>query len=179
MPSAKTNLTIKGFEEAVAKLANIADKKQMDRRINAAFKKAALPIVEIAKSKAPVDTGALRKSIILNSKKLRNGNRSVRIGPQTGFVGDFVGTEKKGGQISFRKPSKYAHLVEYGYTLRNGKKKRRKPFMRPAAARAGGQTFINKAAELLGKSYARLAKQKGVSAVTSTGGGKILPDVIK
>ena len=174
MPSAKTNLTIKGFEEAVAKLANIADKKQMDRRINAAFKKAAEPVLEIAKSKAPKDTGALRDSIILNSKKLRNGNRSVRVGPKTGFVGDFAGTKEKGGAVSFSKPSKYAHLVEYGFTMRNGRKKRGKPFMRPAAARAGGQRFIDKAAKLLGKSFARLAKKKGVTIRSSTGGGKIV-----
>lgn len=179
MPSAKTNLTIKGLDEAVGKMLWIADKKQTDRRITSAMKVAAKPLLVLAKNKVPVDSGALRDSLIINSRKLKNGNRSIRMGPQTGFVGRFSGSRKKGGTVTLRKPSKYAHLVEYGFEARNRKggpvlkKVRARPFMRPANARAGGQKFIDRTAKALGKDFVRIAKQK-LRAQTKSGGGKIL-----
>ena len=166
MPSVKTNLTIVGLDDAVGKLLWISDKKTTARRIATAMRNAAKPILEIAKSKAREDTGALKESLIINSRKLRNGNRSIRVGPKTGWVKN-------------RKPSKYAHLVEYGFKAKNRKggpviaEVRRKPFMRPAAARAGGQVYIDRVTKALGKAYTRIAKQK-LKSVTTSGGGKIV-----
>ena len=166
MASTKANLTIVGLDDAIGKLLFIADKKTTAKRIATAMRSAAKPILQIAKSKVPVDSGSLKDSLIINSKKLRNGNRSVRIGPKT-------------GPVSNRKPSKYAHLVEYGFKARNRKggpiiaEVRRTPFMRPAAARGGGQVYIDRVTKALGKAYTRLAKQK-LKAETTMGGGKIV-----
>ena len=180
MASAKFNLTIEGLDDAIGKMLFISDKKQTDRRITSAMRAAAKPLLAIAKSKAPRDTGALAQSLTINSRKLKNGNRSIRMGPQTGYFGTFKGSKEKGGTVSFRKPHKYAHLVEYGTKARNRKggpviaEVRRKPFMRPAAARAGGQKFIDNTADALGKAYARIARKKARIAAQSVGGGKIL-----
>lgn len=150
-------LTVTGLDEALGKMRELAEPKAVDRRINSAMKAGAKPILETAQSKVPVADGDLKRSLIINSKKLRNGNRSVRVGPSTDSFTRIKGGTR-GATINLnrkKRPANYAHLVEYGT-----KRSKATPFMRPAAARHGGQKYLDTVAQSLGKSYARLARQK-------------------
>ncbi len=154
-----------GLNEAVRQLGNLADEKQTDRRIGAAMSSAAKPVLESAKSKVAVDPGpgggTLKRSLVIGSKKLRNGNRSVRVGPDSNYVEislsgslDSSGT----GQVTLgtkeKRPSRYAHLVEYGDS-----KTGPRSFMGSAGEKEGGDKYVNLVAKEVGKSIDRLIRK--------------------
>lgn len=73
------------------------------------LRKAAKPAVDSLKSNTPVDTGDLKKSMeILPLNKSKN---NIFVGP------------------NYRKGGPHAHLVEYGYIARNGKRVEGNPFI--------------------------------------------------
>lgn len=77
-------------------------------------------IRDVAKGKVPVDTGALRASIIASTNKAQ----------KTGEISASVGVARKKfvrGRRAGRNPRRYAHLVEFG-TARTSAN----PFLRPA-----------------------------------------------
>lgn len=167
MPS-KTSVgfTMTGLKEALGKIEGIADKKKTESRLRYSMRKAAEPILAFAKQKVAVSRlpggGTLKRSLIIRAKKLRNGNLSVRVGPDSDVVEMRQTTtgDIDSGSFSLRifgrkkRPSRYAHLVEYG-----SRHNRRKPFIRPAGARHGGNIYIGRVASQLGKAYDRLARK--------------------
>lgn len=80
----------------------------------------ATKIRDVAKAKVPVDTGALRASIVAKT------NRT----DQTGAISASVGVARKKfvrGRRGGKSPRRYAHLVEFGTA-----KVAASPFLRPA-----------------------------------------------
>lgn len=153
---------VKGFDELSQALRDLSQELQ-DVVIQEAMGPACEPIEQAARWFARVRTGALRASI--SHKVLRKGSRPVAaaiIGPSRNyFIGPKAVPTSKGKLIkklsskarsAVEKPSKYAHLVEFGHLIRGGKGIGRvpaKPFMRPALAMAADATGeqMNKALE--------------------------------
>lgn len=148
----KSHQTVTGFGELSAVLQQIPQDLR-EKVMKPAMVRAVQPVKVAAKrfAKRSEDTGALRASIDHKVVNYRKGAITV------GMVGASTGYFKKGrklGKNSNRRgansPSKYSHLVEYGYyavspergkTLRKGtarlaKRGRTwvpaKPFLRPA-----------------------------------------------
>jgi len=158
---AQAGLTVKvtGLTASINAMSKLADGRAVDRRVNAAMKKAAAPMLEFAKSKVPVDQGDLKRSLIINSKKLKNGNRSVRVGPEAAAIIRTSGNSSFNVGRDVKWPARYGHLVEFGHTAFGKFWVRRQPFMRPAVARFGGSVFAETFRTELDKSYRRLAKK--------------------
>ena len=154
------NLKLKGLKSAVDAMRQLGDDRGTDRRVNASMKKAAIPALDFAKSKVAVGDGDLRRSLIINSKKVKNGNRSVRVGPDSMSVQRLSGDENK-FQIGqgIKKPANYAHLVEYGHRAWGKSFVKRRPFMRPAGTRFGGIVYIARVRYELDAAYRKLAKK--------------------
>ena len=96
-----------------------------------------------------VRTGLLRKAITSKSIVIRGKNSGeTRVWAGVGIDRKVNGVDEYGRPV---KPTKYAHLVEYGHADshdKRGKKipaARAKPFMRRAIAATGGETAIKKA----------------------------------
>jgi len=65
------------------------------------------PLRKAVKAGAPVESGALKKSIgVTKLKTTRRGNINIKVGPRDGFDIQYQGKK--------RNPVKYAHLVELG-----------------------------------------------------------------
>lgn len=169
----KFDLDIKGIAEVVSKMKALSDTKQTDRKLAASMKKAAKPILAVAKSKVPVDEGHLRSSLAMNTKiNKRSGNRNVRIGPDDSVYRSFEGNvnDEGTGSISYtgskKRPANYAHLVEFGHEVKNKKKGpvigqvQRTPFLRPAMAREGGTKFVKRLGDDMFKKFKRLVEKK-------------------
>lgn len=176
MPRANAGLKVQGLETALARLAELGDAKATDRRVGAAMRKAAKPVLEFAqkKAKAYQRTGALVRSLIINTRKIKgSGNRNVRVGVNSDHVEvPFAGSISEGGSGKVRfsekeiRPNNYAHLVEFGHDVKNRKggpvlgKVNRRPFLRPAQAREGGEKYTKRTAEEMWKSIEKITKQK-------------------
>lgn len=93
----------------------------------AVLREGAKPLVKEVRSKAPIASGLLKKSIGFRVKKIK-GVISARIGPKTGFGKEVtrIGSDGQPRQV-YSDPNKYSHLVELG-TSRTAAK----PFIRPA-----------------------------------------------
>jgi HK97 gp10 family phage protein len=107
MPSAFAN--IHGFQELEEQLKTLGPKLAR-KAAGPALKKAGQHIVDYAKTLAPVDTGRLEDSIVIQLTPTRGKTDNVQ------------------AVIGFKKPrSRIAHLLEYGTS-----KQPPQPFMRPA-----------------------------------------------
>lgn len=96
-----------------------------------------------------VRTGLLRKAIISKAQVIRGKNSGeTRVWAGVGINRKVKGVDEYGRPV---KPTKYAHLVEYGHVNSRDKHgkgipaARAKPFMRRAIAATGGETAIKKA----------------------------------
>lgn len=120
------DIEITGLAEIEANFRRVSDRKTLDRNVASAGRKVMKPVLEDAKRNVRVDDGDLKRSLIISSRKLKNGNRSVRVGPDTKTV---VRADSDGGFDLSRKkrPANYAHLVEKGTSHSQAK-----PFLRPA-----------------------------------------------
>ena len=154
-------MNLGGINKALKKIHAMSDGPRTDRRISHAMRKAAEPVLDVARARVPVDTGLLQESLTITSKKLKNGNRSVRVGPNSNLFEMKTTKTSSRSRVGLlnkiRRPSKYAHLVEYGT-----RHSREKPFMRPANNQEGGSKYIRVVTSMIWKSYRRLAKSKGV-----------------
>ncbi len=128
---------------------------------------AAKPIVQAAKAKAPVRSGALRRSIVAAIKRYpKAGKIMALIGPDKGYYGNGKRLKGNADRRGSNRPANYAHLVEFGHysaaasgakiadakgkTIRPNKKRKTaplaaasfvlpQPFLRPAVLTAGPQ----------------------------------------
>lgn len=117
------NAQIIGDKQLLKNLLALPPKLQK-RVMKPAFRKGAAVISKRAKRKVKKRSGLLRKSIKANVTKNVNG----RI-----FVDPKVEGEYKGKKV---KPSKYAHLVEFGTQTAEAK-----PFLRPALNEGKNDAF--------------------------------------
>lgn len=83
------------------------------------------------------------KAVSYKKRKLNNGKLAINA-----VIWGGVGIDKAGqGRFNGKpvKPTKYAHLVEFGHNAPDGSYVPAKPFMRPAIAKAGSSVeFINR-----------------------------------
>lgn len=135
MPARETQ--VKGLKELNKILEQLPIKLQK-RAVRKALRAGSRPIIQKARSLAPVDTGALKKSIIYAQR--RDPTRGA-----IGFLKSSVAGKGKQNTGSEKKrvPSKYAHLVEFGTSRAPAQ-----PFMRPALDSAGNDA-IKKITEVL------------------------------
>ena len=106
--------------------------------LEAHFKKIAEAARRNLTEDGSVRTGLLRKSITSKSLVIRGKNSGeTRVWAGVGINKKVNGVDEYGRPV---KPTKYAHLVEYGHAAA-----RAKPFMRRAIAATGGETAIKKA----------------------------------
>lgn len=117
--------------------------------LEAHFKKIAEAARRNLTEDGSVRTGLLRKAITSKSIVIRGKNSGeTRVWAGVGIDRKVNGIDEYGRPV---KPTKYAHLVEYGHAGsrdKRGKKipaARAKPFMRRAIAATGGETAIKKA----------------------------------
>lgn len=160
--SMRIGVTLSGFKEATALLRSLPAAVE-SRVLASAIAVAARPIVNAAKAKAPVRTGALKKSITAVVRRYpRTGTVMAVIGPDTGYYSGGKKLKKLGNAKGADRPANYAHLVEFGHYSRvssgefggfaKGAKRRKsatgrvaqearsfilpKPFLRPAVMSA-------------------------------------------
>jgi len=89
------------------------------RMIRNGMKEAAQPVLDLAKSYAPVDTGALRDKMKIYSARLGRRQKKIAVGAKISWP------------KSKKSPGKYAAITEFG-----GVNRQRQPFLRPAAKAA-------------------------------------------
>lgn len=115
------------------------------RVVRHALRKGGEPIIEAARARAPVRTGALRDSI---GGSYRLSKRQKRLHRKASAEEYFVGAGGKG--------ARHAHLQEFG-TVHHGPQ----PFLRPAFMAEQGEA-LRIVADELGKAVMRAAKRLGV-----------------
>lgn len=108
-------------EEAALKDFRRLEANVMNKIVRPAVGKAMVPVNKTAKALVDKDSLTLQKSIAILRPKTYKATGVVIsvVGPRAGFMRVVDGKE--------RRPSKYAHLVEYGTV-----NKAAKPFLRPA-----------------------------------------------
>ena len=126
-------------EEAVSKvLADLPVKVR--QRFSLTATKAALGVLLVAaKARAPIDSGALRDSLIVTTKRAR-GQKGIlaRVGPDAKVAVQVTRVLPNGSlKDEVARPVKYAHLVELGHAPAGhvnigGNIVGKKPFIRPA-----------------------------------------------
>ena len=129
-----------GDKQLLANLNALAPKVKK-RIMKPAMRKGGQVIAKRAKLKVKKRSGLLRKSI--KAKSTKNGNGRIFVDPK-------VEGEYKGKKV---KPSKYAHLVEFG--TRTAKAH---PFLRPALNEGKDDAFKAVTAEAQ-KQFGKLASQ--------------------
>lgn len=118
MPDIVDSKSLRGLVDISKALADLP-KKVENRIVKNAVYRGATVIRDRARALVPIDTGALKSSIIAKAKVLRKG-----------VVYASAGVSKKTfarGRRQGREPRRYAHLVEFGTEHSAAK-----PFMRPA-----------------------------------------------
>lgn len=114
--SMKIGFTLSNFGE-FAKLLEDLPASVESRVMGTAVDQAMKPIVNLAKAKAKVRSGALRKSITSVVRRYPDKGKIVGIiGPEKGAR--YLGGRKivRGGSLlKTDRPDKYAHLVEFGH----------------------------------------------------------------
>ena len=106
--------------------------------LEAHFKKFAEAARRNLTENGSIRTGLLRKAITSKSIVIRGKNSGeTRVWAGVGINKKVNGVDEYGRPV---KPTKYAHLVEYGHAAA-----RAKPFMRRAITATGGETAIKKA----------------------------------
>lgn len=125
-------------------------------------------VVSSARSRVPIDTGALRDA--LATKQLRHGYAMAGVKRVNRGLKALSKAYNKGGDAGLKKadrnPVRYAHLVEFG-----SKRTPAKPFMMPAAEgqRKEHADRVKRAAQTVENLLAR----KAPTCVISIGNGRI------
>ncbi len=155
----KTYVKIKGLEE-LAEFLDILPGKLGRNTLRGAVRAGCVPMKDYAKAAAPIKTGALRRSLRVTSRGLRNGNA--------------IGKVRAGGRVAGGTIVRHAHLIEYGtkpHLIPNSVINGRfvgtvhhpgtapRPFMRPAFD-AQGRNGIREFAEYIRN---RLSTQYGIN----------------
>lgn len=109
-----------------------------NRILRKALKKGSTIILKAARSKVPVDTGILKKSLGVKDKTYPSGVVIALVGPRMEFSKNKKGQTKRGwkrtkaqevGRAKGRDPLNYAHHIEFGvraHSLGKGSKLARK-----------------------------------------------------
>lgn len=119
----RIGFTLSNFKEMRALLHDLPPAVEA-RVMRTAVGNAAKPLVKAAKSKAPVRSGALRKSITSVVRHYPKSGKVVAvIGPDKEY---YAGGKRLKGRADRRgadRPANYAHLVEFGHYSRAGSEK--------------------------------------------------------
>lgn len=129
----KDGMTLLGSRELERVFKTLGDRVQ--RKVTRqAVNVAATPVVRAARSKAPQQSGLLKKSL---GKKIKTYKRAGTVvglvGPRTDVQGEYQGEK--------RVPWRYAHLVEDGHVDAKGNPIPAQPFLRPAFDETQGQAL--------------------------------------
>lgn len=130
-------MKLTGTKEIAKALGKLPKELQRSAE-SAVLREGAKPIAKAAKSRVPVASGLLKKSIGSRVRTIK-GETSARIGPRTGMKQ----TVTRNGRQVISDPNKYSHLVEFGTS-----KTAAQPFIRPAVDSAGGEVI-----EAMAKGY--------------------------
>lgn len=139
----------RGVRDFVVTMNNLEGKiaRSASRR---ALTKASTPTVKAARARVRKESGTLKKSLDKKVKTyVRSGVVVAIVGPRSGFKGEYKG--------KVRRPSFYAHLVEFGTS-----KTPARPFLRPAMASTKSRSVSIYRSEIKGfidKEAARLSKK--------------------
>ena len=150
---ANNKLLITGWDGVRVNLAELEAKIQRGA-MRTAITKAGRVMLAAAKSKAPIRTGLLKRSLRQKVKtNTKKGEVLTLIGPSRRIQG----TDKNGNKV---RPARYAHLVEFGYGRQSPQ-----PFIRPAYESSKDAALakyrdelrpaIEQAAARIGKSFQR------------------------
>ena len=148
MAWAETTIQLDGAKELEKKLKELGAKAER-KAYNQALRAGCKPIQAAAKSKVPVDSGDLKRSIKVRAGKRRRGMREVAVQTDQGwYQGDTF----------------YGAFLEFGHFLgKRGSDDRTwvppKPFMRPAWDEQQGNA-LRIVMDKLWSSIAALAQQK-------------------
>jgi HK97 gp10 family phage protein len=124
---------ITGLKELQKRLATLPDRVQR-KAMRPAVSAGATMIVRAQKSKAPRESGLLKKSIgkkIVTNKKTQSV--TAVIGPRKSVTGEYKG--------KLRKPSRYAHLADKGFIDESGEHHPGNGFVTTSLDEAGGQAL--------------------------------------
>lgn len=146
-PSFEIKIPTRQIIEIEKELFKLGDPKWVFGRYQAAAKHAMKPVFDQIVRTVPVDTGSLKKSLSINSKKSkkRRGQSSARVG--VGSKKIFIKTDKE-GKPQLHMPARLINAIEFA---KGGKKG--SGFIRAAAKQQGNakdveqriREFINKA----------------------------------
>ena len=114
-------IKINGMADLERKLKALGSETIAKRVLRKAIRAGVKPILSAARANVPVESGALKKSLA-NKVKVNKSAAYGLVGPATDYVGE-------NGQ----RPSKYAHLVEYGHVSKTGQVIPPHPFIRTTA----------------------------------------------
>lgn len=104
------SITIVGDKRLIRMLEQLPN-KVFRKGLLSAGRKAMKPVIAIARARAPVDSGTLKKSIGIKVKVYRQtGTAAFVVGARKGFGTTIAGRP--------RDPYYYAHLVELGHEIR-------------------------------------------------------------
>jgi HK97 gp10 family phage protein len=163
----------KQLQQALSELPKATQTAVLKRAVT----KSAAPLVEAARSNAPVDSGQLRKSIkaVAQSTGGAAGKRAFAQAMAAGASRAEAGAAARAANSAARAGRSvsvkvgpaggarhYAHLVEYGYSKRAAN-----PWFRPAWAKTKGEVFANMAGEIrteISKAAARIAARAAKKA---------------
>ena len=130
---AKPSMQLLGDKELTKTLKTLGERVQR-KLLRQAVNAASTPVVKAARSKAPKQSGLLKKSL---GKKIKTYPAKMTvvgiIGPRTEISGEYDGKK--------RVPWRYAHLVEGGHIDEQGNVIGLKPFLRPAYDETQGQAL--------------------------------------
>ena len=113
---------------------------------------AAKPMIKAARSKVPVESGTLKKSLGTKIKKYKSDNVTVAIiGPRKGYSAEYQGKK--------RVPYNYAHLVHDGFIDKNGVFHSGSPFLTEAYNQEKGPAEKSMA-DKMGKEIEKEAAKK-------------------
>jgi len=107
--------SVSDFDRNIKKLISEVQKQAMRDSV----KKSATPMLQDARAKAPVRTGALKKSLAVKVKTYKRGSNAT--------VMAIIGADRKFVGAGGDKPANYLHLVELGTEHSAAH-----PFLRPA-----------------------------------------------
>ena len=126
--SARVTFDLAAVQELIATLKDLGDVDKSNV-LGEMVREGAKPMVRSIKSYVKVDKGNLRASISsVVRKRKRKGTALAVVGPARGVYGRKEGSEAAA-------PSRYAHLVEFGFVhAKSGKQVKAQPFMRPGTA---------------------------------------------
>lgn len=148
--------------------------------LGTALSEAAKPIVKGAKTFAPRRTGALRNSITHLVRKYKGGTVQVAIiGPDNGYYGKGKRLKNGADRRGADRPSKYAHLVEFGHHKARPKLNALTTFSQATVVRGRGTTLRKGTAVSVGWVPAQPFLRPAVLAAASTTGQTLAEGISK